>query len=71
VNIKCLLKGHKWRFAYNHGIPLGCSDELWDKLWADGTAYAVSMCERRGCEKQARLVDGKMEILPAGLGEAP
>ena len=45
-NIICLFRGHDWRFSYNHGIPLGCTDEEWDKLI--GKSYAVHQCMRCG-----------------------
>jgi hypothetical protein len=68
--IICGLKGHVWRFSFNHGIPLGCSDEDWDKLWAEGKAWQVDACER--CNTQAKRLDnGDHEVLSEHRMEAP
>ena len=67
MNIKCLTKGHEWRFSYNHGIPAGCTDEQWDKLIKD--SYEVSECNR--CREQGRLINGKMAILNKRVKETP
>lgn len=46
MHIFCLVKGHDWRFSYNHGIPLGCSWEEWDKI--KNESYPVHQCTRCG-----------------------
>ena len=71
MNIKCLFRGHKWKFSYNHGIPLGTSTEDALRMFDEGKSYAVYQCTRAGCKKQAYLIDGKMRILPIGLVELP
>jgi len=43
----CLLRGHRWRFAYNFGIPLGCSAERYERL--KPTSFPVHQCLR--CKK--------------------
>lgn len=71
MNIKCWFKGHKWKFAYNHGMPLGTNTEDALRMFNEGKTYMVYQCTRTGCKKQARLIDGRMEILPIGLVESP
>lgn len=44
----CRIKGHKWEFDHNNGVPLGCSQELYEKLKAEGKVYAVNQCLRCG-----------------------
>jgi hypothetical protein len=69
--ISCLRGHHKWKFAYNHGIPLGSqlsagqAIELLDK----GTAYQVNECIH--CKRQSRIVDGKRIILVRMEEEEP
>lgn len=53
INIKCLIKGHNWKFSYNHGIPLGCSEKQWDILIKN--SYQVFECTI--CPEQGRLID--------------
>jgi len=44
--IICWLKRkHQWEFAYNFGIPLGCSWALWDKLVKEGKTFPVHRCK--------------------------
>jgi len=45
---KCKAYGHNWRFAYNYGIPLHCSDELYLKLKNENKTFAVHKCKRCG-----------------------
>ena len=58
MNIKCLLSHHNWKFAYNHGIPLGTSMDDALKMFEEGKTYAVDQCTRRGCGTQSYFVDG-------------
>lgn len=51
MGLLCWLKGHDWKFSYNHGIPLGCSDEEWEKL--KDITYPVHRCKRCGIEDSA------------------
>lgn len=71
MNIKCLFRGHDWRFAYNHGMPLGLSTENALRMFDENKTYAVYRCLRPGCKKQARLIDGEMRLLPTTLVESP
>jgi len=59
MNIVCRLKGHKFEFGYNHGIPLG-DTRAWEEIakrWEDGTIYTVYICKR--CGSQAVYKNGK------------
>ena len=57
MNIKCLFGHHEWEFSYNYGVPLGCSNELWDKLVKEKKTFPVNCCTRCGkedCEPDAQ-----------------
>jgi len=69
MGIKCLLQGHKWRFAYNHGVPLGTSTEEALSMIYSGKSYPVYLCTR--CPKQSRILNNKRVILSRSEMEAP
>ena len=69
MNLKCLFRGHKWRFSYNHGMPFGMNTEDALKMFNEGKTFAVYECTR--CPKQSRYVDGKIVILSSSLVETP
>ncbi len=54
-NVRCLFGRHDWRFAYNHGMPLGTSTEKALLMLKSGKSYGVYQCTR--CPKQS-LEDG-------------
>ena len=63
MSIKCLLGHHKWKFSYNHNIPLGTNlsiDEVLAML-KSGKAYAVDACTK--CGAQSRMVNSKRIML--------
>ena len=69
MNIRCLLGHHDWKFAYNHGMPLGVSTNDALKMFDDNSTYAVYQCTR--CPKQAQLVRDEMIVLPKVKMELP
>lgn len=69
MGIKCLIKGHDWRFGYNHGMPRRISTEDALKMLHEGTSYGVCICYR--CKTQARLTDGVMIKLNKELVQVP
>ena len=63
MNIRCLFGRHKWKFSYNHNIPMGTKlsiDEVLTML-NSGEAYAVVVCTK--CGAQSRMVKGKRIML--------
>lgn len=69
--VVCLIRGHDWRFSYNHGIPLGDNrpySEV-EEGFKSGKAYRVSECRR--CKSQSRILDGKLVILKRSEMEEP
>ncbi len=69
MSIKCLLRRHDWRFAYNYGMPLGISTEDALKMFEDGKTYAVDECRR--CTTQSRIIDGIRVMLNRSEKETP
>lgn len=61
----CLLRGHHWRFAYNFGIPLGCSNEQYKQL--KSSSFSVGRCLR--CGKYSHMSDGLNLHTVEGFGE--
>ena len=69
MQIRCLFKGHQWKFAYNHGMPLGISLDSALIMFKKGRTYEVYQCTR--CPKQSRLINGDYIVLSGGLVESP
>jgi len=67
--LRCLFGRHDWRFAYNHGMPLGISTEDALKMFERGETYTVYQCTK--CPKQSRLVDGQRVMLHRSETEVP
>ena len=69
MSIRCLLQHHDWKFSYHHGMPLGISTEEALAMIEQGKTYEVFACAR--CHTQARLVDGKIILLPVTEIQTP
>jgi len=63
--IICLIRGHDWEFAYNYGIPLGCSPELYEEL--KSKSLPVNRCTR--CGAYDHESDGLNPYVGSGFSE--
>jgi len=71
MNISYLFRHHKWKFSYNHNIPLGTNLSM-DEVLAmlnSGEVYAVDACTK--CDVQSRMVNGKRVMLTHSKIERP
>lgn len=65
----CKIKGHKWQFAYNHGIPLGCKEpwEVTKQKFDSGEYFPVNRCTR--CGDYDHPSDGLNPYVKEGFAE--
>ena len=69
MNILCLFGRHSWKFAYNHGMPLGLNTKDALDMIHNNQIYGVYVCTE--CRKQSRIKDGKVLMLSKAEMETP